>query len=110
MRPEGQVTLCCERRGRIYTMDFFLVNVLDEKSALLSGRDAQALNYLKVYADETANAVEEISQNPEPAPPLGKLTKDNVLQCFSNVFSPGRGNPVKTSIHIELDPNVRPVR
>ena len=108
MRLEGQVTLCCERRGRIYTMDFFLVNVLGEKPALLSGRDAQALNYLRVYADETANAVEEISQNAEPAPPLGKLTKDDLLQCYSNVFSPGRGNPVKTSMHIELGPNVRP--
>ena len=65
MRPEGQMTLCCERRGRIHTIDFFLVNVPDEKLALLSGRDAQALNYLKVHADETANAVEEeILHNP----------------------------------------------
>ena len=57
MRPEGQVTLCCERRGRIHTIDFLLVNVPEEKPALLSGRDTQALNYLKWYADETANAV-----------------------------------------------------
>ena len=110
MRPEGQVTLCCERRGRIPTIDFLLVNVPDGKPALLSGRDAQALNYLKVYADETANAVEEeIPHNPQPALPLGKLTKNDVLQFYSNVFRPGRGSPLGTSMHIELDPNVRPV-
>ena len=87
MHPEGQVTLCCERRGRIHTIDFLVVNVPDGKPVLLSGRDAQALNYLRVYADETTNAVEEeIPHNPQPAPPLGKLTKDYVLQYYSNVF------------------------
>ena len=79
MRPEGQVTLCCQRRGRIHTIDFLVVNVPDGKPALLSGRDAQALNYLRVYADETANALEEIPRNPQPTPPLGKLTKNDVL-------------------------------
>ena len=110
MCPEGQVTLCCERRDRIHTIDFLVVNVPDGKPALLSGRDAQALNYLKVYADETANAVEEeIPHNPQPALPLGKLTKNDVLQFYSNVFRPGRGSPLGTPMHIELDPNVRPV-
>ena len=51
LRPEGQVTLCWERRGRIHTIDFLVVNVPDGKPALLSGRDA--LNYLKVYTNET---------------------------------------------------------
>lgn len=61
-----------------------------KKPALLSGRDAQALNYLKVYADETANAVEEaISHNPQPALPLGKPTKDDVLQCYSTYLGQG---------------------
>ena len=87
-----------------------VVNVPHEKPALLSGRDAQALNYLKVYADETANAdEEEIPHNPQPAPPLGKLTKNDVLQCHSIVFRPGRRNPLGSPMHIELDPNVRPV-
>ena len=72
-----------------------MVNVPDGKPALLSGRYAQALNYLKVYADETANAVEEeIPHNPQPALPLGKLTKNDVLQFYSNVFRPGRGSPL----------------
>ena len=110
MHPEVQVTLCCERRGRIHTIDFLMVNVPDGKPALLSGRDAQALNYLKVYADETANAVkEEIPHNPQPALPLGKLTKNDVLQFYSNEFRPGRGSPLGTPMHIELDPNIRPV-
>lgn len=64
MRPEGQVTLCGERRCRIHTIDFLVVNDPDVKPALLSGRDAQDLNYLKVYAYKTANAVEE---EPDPA-------------------------------------------
>ena len=110
MHPEGQVTLCCERRGRIHTIDFLVVNVPDGKPALLSGRDAQALNYLRVYADETANAPEEeIPCNPQPTPLLGKLTKNNVLQCYANVFRPGCGSPLGTPMHIELGPNVRPV-
>ena len=108
--PEGQVTLGCERRGRIHTIDFLVVKIPDENPALLSGRDAQALNYLKVYADETANAVEEeIPHKPQPAPPLGKPTKNDILQCYSNVFRPGGGNPLGTPLHIEVDPNVRPV-
>ena len=91
-------------------LDFLVVNIPDEKPAVFSGRDAQALNYLKVYADETANAVEEeIPHNPQRAPPLGKLTKNDVLHSYSNVFRPGRGNPLGTPMHIELDPNVRPV-
>ena len=74
-----------------------MVNVPHEKPALLSGRDAQALNYLKVYADETTNDVEEeISHKPQPAPPLGKLTKNDVLRRYSNVFRPGRENPLGT--------------
>ena len=111
MRPEGQETLCCKRRGRIHTIDFLVVNVPDGKPALLSGRDAQALNYLRVYAGETANALkEEIPRNPQPTPPLGKLTKNDVLQCYADVFRPGRGSPLGTPMHIELDPNVRPVQ
>ena len=63
-RPDDQVNLCCERRGRIHTKDCLVVNIPDEKPGLLSGRDAQALNYLKVYADKTANAVkQEIPHN-----------------------------------------------
>ena len=31
MRPEGQVTLCCDRRGKIYTIDFLVVNLPNQK-------------------------------------------------------------------------------
>ena len=101
---------CAARRGSIHAIDFLVVNVPDEKPALPSERDTQALNYLKVYADVTANEVEEeLLHNPQPAPPLGELTKDYVLQCYSNVFRPRCGNPSGTPMHIEVDSNSRPV-
>ena len=109
IRPEGQVTLCCDRKGKIHTIDFLVVNVPNQKPPLLSGRDAQALDYLKVYADETNAVEEEIPRNIQSLPPLGKLTKEDVLHNYSNVFKPGRENPLGNPLHIELDPNVTPV-
>ncbi|KAL9964686.1 hypothetical protein ACROYT_G028361 [Oculina patagonica] len=109
IRPEGQVMLCCDRRGKIHTIDFLVVNVPNQKPPLLSGRDAQALDYLKVYADEINAVEEEIPCNTQSLPPLGKLTKEDVLHNYSNVFRPGRGNPLGTPLHIDLDPNVTPV-
>ena len=98
---KGQVTLCCERKGKIHTIDFLVVNVPSGKPPLLSGRDAEALGYVKMYADET-NAIEEEI-------PLGKMTKENVLQHYANIFKPGHGNPLETPMHIALDPSVTPV-
>lgn len=46
----------------------------NEKPPLLSGRDTQALDYLK-NADETNALEEEIPRNMQSLPPLGKLTK-----------------------------------
>ena len=80
----------------------------NQKPPLLSGRDAQGLDYLKMYADET-NAVEEILRNMPSPPPLGKLTKEDVLHHYSNVFKPGHRNPLGTPLQIELDPNVTAV-
>ena len=31
IRPEGQVTLCCDRKGKIHTIDFLVVNVPNQK-------------------------------------------------------------------------------
>lgn len=109
MHPEGQVTLCCDGRGKIHTIDFLVVNVPNEKPPLLSGRDTQALDHLKMYADETNALEEEIPRNMQSLPPLGKLTKEDVLHHYSNVFKPGRGNPLGIPLHIELDLNVTPV-
>ena len=39
MRTEGQATLCCDRRGKIHTIDFLVVNVPDQKPPPLSGRE-----------------------------------------------------------------------
>ena len=79
MRPEGQVTLCCDSRGKIHTINFLVVNVPNQKLPLLSGRDVQALDYLNLYADETNAVEEEIPRNMKSLPPLGKLTKEDVL-------------------------------
>ena len=51
------VALVCERKGKLHTIDFLVVNVSGDKPPLLRGRDAQALNYLTIFANET-NAVE----------------------------------------------------
>ena len=60
IKPKGQITLVCERKGKLHTIDFLVVNVSGDKPPLLSERDAQALKYLTIFADET-NAVEETS-------------------------------------------------
>ena len=91
MCPEGQVSLCYDRRGKIHTIDFLVVNVPNQKPPLLSGRDAQALDYLKVYPDETNAVEEEFPRNMQSLETLGKLTKEYVLHHYSNVFKPGRG-------------------
>ena len=68
MRPKGQVTLVCYRKGRLgrlQTIDFLVVNVPGDKPPLLSGKDAQALDYSKIYADETNAVEDEILQTPQ---------------------------------------------
>ena len=67
-----------------------------DKPPLLSGNDAQAPEYLKIYADET-NAVEErILQTPQTPPPLGMLLAEDILRQYANVLRPGRGNSSDT--------------
>ena len=53
LRPKGQVTLSCERKGKLHILEFLVVDVPQGKPPLLSGQDAQALHYLRIYADET---------------------------------------------------------
>ena len=48
MRPKGQVTLCCDRKGKIHRIDFLVVDLPYNKPPLLCGKDAQALDYLKI--------------------------------------------------------------
>ena len=108
MKPKGQITLVCERKGKLHTIDFLVVNVSGEKPPLLSGRDAQALKYLTIFADET-NAVEETSRNSHKLTALGKLTPEDILNHYPNVFKPGRGKPLGSPMHIDLDPSVTPV-
>ena len=108
MRPKGQVTLVCDR-SRLETIDFLVVDVPGDKPPLLSGKDAQALKYLKIYADERDAVEDEIPQTPQTLPPLGMLTAEDILRQYVNVSRPWRGKPLGTPIHIQLDPSVTPV-
>jgi len=104
-KPKGQVTIVCERKGKLHTIDFLVVNVSGDKLQLLSGREAQALKYSTIFADETI-AVEETSRNSHKLPAPGKLTSIN---HYPNVFKCGRGKPLGSPMYIDLDPSVTPV-
>lgn len=72
-----------------------------------------ALHYLRIYADET-HAVDgggTDSKAATPCSPLqpGMITKEDVLERYTNVFRPGRGKPLGSPLHIEMDPDVTPV-
>ena len=77
MRPKGRVTLVCDRKGRLETTDFLVVDVLGDKPPLLSRKDGQALEYLKIYADETNAVEDEILQT---LPPFGMLMEEDILR------------------------------
>ena len=84
MRPQGQVTLCCNSKGKLQTTDFLVVDIPGDKPPLLSGirKEAQALGYLKIYADETNAVDDEIPRSVSTFPPLGKLTEKDILQHY----------------------------
>ena len=80
----------------LQTIDFPFGGRPVDKPPLLSGRDAQALEYLKIYAHET-NAVEDrILQTPQTPPSLGMLLAEDISRQYANVLRPGRGNPSDT--------------
>ena len=109
MKQKGQVTLVCERKSKLHTIDVLVVNVSGNKPPLLSRRDAQALKYLTIYADET-NAVEvETTRNSHKLHSLGKLTSEDILRHYPIVFKPGCGKFLGSPMHIYLDPSVTPV-
>ena len=43
------------------------------------------------------------------SPCLGKLTKEYVLGHYKDVFKAGKAKPLCAPMHIEMDPNIRPV-
>ena len=106
------------------------MDVPQGKPPLLSGRDAQFLGYWDIHADEIhsldkVNNSEMMSstkhqqnqnipvkgKSPEfsKSPHLGKLTKEYVLGHYKDVFKAGKGKPLGAPMHIEMDPNIRPV-
>ena len=104
MRPKGQVTLFCDRKEKIHMIDFLVVDLPYNKPPLFCVKDAQALDYLKIYADET-HTVEE--KTPQTFAQLGKLTKEDVLEHY---LKPGSGKPLGAPMHISLDPSISPVQ
>jgi len=98
LRPKGQVTLCCERKGKLPLLAFLVVDVSQGKPPLLSGRDAQALHYLTIYADEThavdREGTDSKAATPHSPPQPGTITKEDVLEHYASVFRPGRRKPL----------------
>ena len=93
MRPKGQVTLVCDRKGILQTIDFLVVDIPDDKPPLFSGKDSQTKEYLKIYADET-NAIEDkILQTPQIPLPLGMLTVGDIYSSMPMCLDRSAGNP-----------------
>ena len=80
MQPKGQVTLVCNRKGKLQTIDILVVDVAGNKPPLLTGNDVQALEYLKIYADETNTAEDKILQTLQTLPPLRMLMVEDILR------------------------------
>ena len=93
--PKGEVTLCCRRKGKFHTLNFLVVDVPQEKPPLLSVSDAQALQFLKIFADEV-----HMADNGVKSPPsrlvLGPITKQNVLNTTQMPSNQGVGSPLET--------------
>ena len=85
-----------------------MADVPQEKPPLLSGSDAQALQFLKSFADE-AHMADNVVKNPPSHLALGSITKQDVLQHYANIFEPGCGKPLGNPLHIEMDSSVTPV-
>ena len=82
--------------------------ILPLRVPLLSGSDAQALQFLKRFADEVHMA-DNVVKDPPSHLVLGSNTKQNVLQLYANIFEPGCGKPLGNPLHIEMDPSFTPV-
>ena len=80
MQPKGQVTLVCNRKGRLQTIDILVVDVPGNKPPLLTGNNGQAPEYLKIYADETNTAEDKILQTLQTLPPLRVLMVEDILR------------------------------
>ena len=73
----------------------------------------EALHFSRIYADETHAVDGEGADSKTAAPRLplqpGALAKKDVLEHYSSVFQPGRGKPLGSPLHIEMDSDVTPV-
>ena len=91
-----------------FTLNFLVVDVPQEKPPLLRGSVAQALQFLKIFANEVHMA-DNVITNPPSHLVLGSITKQNILQHYANIFEQGCGKPLGNPLHIDMDPSVTPV-
>lgn len=111
INPEGKVTFCCERKGKLHLLNFLIVDVPYGKPALSNSRDAVVLGYLKNNTNElhvvSKLGTDMISNGHNHQIQLGELTKEFVLNLFYEVFLPGREKALGAPMQIEMDPDVR---
>ena len=105
---KGTSNSVLSEEGKFHSLNFLMVDVPQEKPPLLSVSDAQALQFLKIFADEVHMA-DNVVKRPSSHLVLGSITKQNVLQHYANVFEPGRGKPLGNPLHIEMDPSGKPI-
>ena len=76
-----------------------MVDVPQEKPPLLSGNDAQALQFLNIFA-EKAHMADNVVNSPPSHLVLRSITKQDVLPHYANIFELGCGEaPQKPSAH-----------
>ncbi|KAL9986995.1 hypothetical protein ACROYT_G001229 [Oculina patagonica] len=110
---QGSGESVLQKERKTTHLEFLVVDVPQGKPPLLSGRDAQALQYLRIYADKTHAVDREGTDSKTAMPRLllqpGTITKENVLKGYSSVFKPACREPLDSPLHIEMDPDVTPV-
>ena len=138
IRPMGQIKLICDRNGKFHTIKFQVLPemVMKGKPALLSGTVCEKLGLVQVDADEVyslaqqkkatendklysgsmhntnnmnSNDVTSTSRTTcKKLPPLGKLTKDDILQNYSENFE-GIGL-LGPPVHFDINPDITPIQ
>ena len=73
IKPLGQVDLVCERQNKYYLVTFQILpaDVMENKPALLSGKDCERMGLIKVHADEVHSLKHQNS------PPQSRVVNQN---------------------------------
>ena len=75
IKPLGQVDLVCERQNKYYLLTFQIrpADIMENKPALLSGKDCERMGLIKVYADEVHSLQHQ--NNPSQSQAVERPTK-----------------------------------